>query len=200
MKLKVPEKRGGAYIPCPAGTHNAVCVDCIELKNVERSYGGKTWTEDQVRFVFQIEKRMTEVDIRAKLKAWPDASDEQIAETKKLAGQRFTVRTFGMKQSMDPKAKLRGLVEGWLNKSFVVGEDFDPESLVGEPCFLTVIHKPDANNTGVVYANIGSVAPIMLDSESGQPLKAPIAPENYERAGQAQHESAPESDEDIPFD
>lgn len=205
MKLKVPEKSSGAFIPCPAGTHNAVCVDCVEIKDVERSYGGKTWKEDQVRFTFQVEKRISEADVQAKLKAMAGAAPEQIESAKKLAGQRFGVRTFGMKQSMHDKAGLRKFVQAWLGRDFKVGEELDPETLVGVPCFLTVVHKMGGEHNDRVYANIGGIAPIMVDGETGQPLKAPIAPENYVRekdrdaahAGDGAGE-APD-DTDVPF-
>lgn len=204
MKIKVPEKSSGAFIPCPAGTHNAVCVDCVEIKDVERSYGGKTWKEDQLRFVFQVEKRISEADVQAKLKAMAGAAPDQIASAKKLAGQRFSVRTFGMKQSMHDKAGLRKFVEAWLGKQFAVNEELDPESLIGTPCFLTVVHKMGGEHNDRVYANIGGIAPIMLDGETGQPLKAPISPENYTRQSERTDATAGDgsdeaNDADTPF-
>jgi len=89
VHVKVPEKGvGGDFVPCPAGTQNAVCVDVIEIKDVEKEFGGKKWKEDQYKFVFQVEKTL------------PD-------------GKRFVVSTFGMKASLHEKAKLRSFLEAW---------------------------------------------------------------------------------------
>ena len=43
--------------------------------------------------------------------------------------------------------------------------DGDWEPLVGTACTLTVVHNPDKNKPGVVYANIGSTAPPMKGFE-----------------------------------
>lgn len=211
--LKVQEKMG-AFVPCPAGTHNAVCVDVVEIEGVERSYGGKTWKEDQLRFVFQIEKKITKNDLK-------DFAPDRLPDAQKLVGQRFSIRTFGMKQSVDPKANLRKFIEAWLGRpmrlnetlnedvELVYGDEVTP--LVGLPCFLTVVHKMGGDHGTTVYANVGGIAPIMVDSETGKPLKAPLKPENYVRAKDreqvvANAENAAESggfepvgDDDIPF-
>lgn len=196
--LRVPEPKV-AFIPAPAGIHNAVCVDFIELKDVERSYGGKTWKEDQGRFVFQIERRITEADVRASLAGISDP--KVVADRMKLVGQRFTIRTFGQKLSMDPKANMRQLIEGWTGRQFKIGDTFDPESLVGEPCFVTVVHKLGGQNGTSTYANVSNIGPVMKD-DTGQPFKPVIAPENYVRVQpQAEQatDGAPENDADIPF-
>lgn len=210
---RVPEPRA-AFVPAPAGTHNAVCVDAIDLFDVERSYGGKSWKEDQVRFVFQIERRIAAADVNASIVGLTDPA--MIADRKKLIGQRFSVRTFGQKVSMDPKAGLRKLVEAWTGRAWGIGEQFDSEKFVGMPCFLTVVHKKGGEDGSKIYANIGGIAPVMKDEATGQPLRPVLAPDNYTRAAQAVPEGnphatspfegedadlppfAPVSDEDVP--
>lgn len=192
-KARVPEKSGGAFLPCPAGTHNAVCVDAVDLHDVERSYGGETWKEEQVRFVFQVEKRITETDARA-LQNRDDAA--------KLVGQRYSVRTFGMKVSLHDKAKLRAFVEGWLGESLPVGYEFDSEAFVGRPCFLTVVHKLGGDDGKRVYANITGIAPVMKD-DAGNPFRPVIAPEGYtrevDRAPATSEQAPPHDDADVQF-
>lgn len=176
--MKVPEKGvGGDFVPCPAGTQNAVCVDVIEIKDVEKEFGGKKWKEDQYKFVFQVEKTL------------PD-------------GKRFVVSTFGMKASLHEKAKLRSFLEAWRGKPFSVGEEVDAMSFYGLPCFLTVIHKKGGQDGTATFANISGIAPVM--EVDGVPVRTPIKPDaNYVRVKDRGEGVAPEMDAedttDIPF-
>ena len=177
--MKVPEKgKGGDFIPCPAGTHNAVCVDVIRLTDVARAFGDKSWTETQYKFVFQVEKAM------------PD-------------GKRFIVQTFGMKESMHEKAKLRAFLEAFAGRKFEVGEDVDPDAFYGKPCFLTVVHKKGGQDGTLIYANLGGIAPPMeIDGALVRPAISPDA--NYvrvkDRPAEGVSEEAPDHDDsDVPF-
>ena len=177
--MKVPERGqgGGDFVPCPAGTQNAVCVDVVTIKDVERNYGGKSWKEDQFKFVFQVEKTMDN-------------------------GKRFVISTFGMKASLHEKATLRKFLEAWNGSPFKVGDDVDPESFYARPCFLTVVHKKGGQDGTLTYANISGIAPIM--EVDGVPVRAPIKPDaNYvrvkDRPDDSAHDSDHEDTSDVPF-
>src|SRR5262245_22095449 len=51
-------KMKGKFIPAPAGSHVATCVDVIDLGPQKVEFGGKTKMQDMVRFVFQLAERM----------------------------------------------------------------------------------------------------------------------------------------------
>ena len=45
---------GKKYTPAPAGTHQAVCVDVVDLGVIEKTWQGKTRRQPCVQFRFQI--------------------------------------------------------------------------------------------------------------------------------------------------
>lgn len=190
--MKVPEKNagGGAGVdgygkafdggsvppPHPTGTVNAVCVDYVDMGEVECDvYGkpGEKKMEHRAKFVYQSAKTM------------PD-------------GRRYLLafKPFGVKVSLHEKASFRQHLEAFAGRTFAVGEDIDPESFVGQPCVLIVTHSKNQDGTRT-YANIDSVGPHM----DGLPV---LEPEGYVRIKDRPATSAapaaaePETDE-VPF-
>jgi hypothetical protein len=146
---------GGEFIPAPAGVHQAVCVDVIDMGLLEVTFGGKTKTQHKVRVLWQIDEDM------------PDGR-------RFLVQKRYTL-------SLNEKATLRKDLESWRGKPFTdadVYDGFDLEKLIGVNALLNVIH---AEKGGRTFANVASVAPLakrMTKIEpKGYERKAVPAPE-----------------------
>lgn len=188
--MKVPEKSTGSGVdgygtkydantpappPHPAGTANAVVVDYIDMGQQERDVYGKPGVKETVhlaKFVLQSGKKM------------PD-------------GRRYLLayKPFGVLVSLHEKAGFRQFLESINGEAFKVGDDIDPESFVGTPCVVIVVHKQNADGTKT-YANIDSAGPHM----EGLPV---LEAENYVRVkdranGKPAAPEAPE-DTDISF-
>jgi len=127
MPVIVDRGGGRDFVPAPAGLHQAVCVDVIELGEIEGKWGKKR----KVELRWQIQER-TE-------KGAPF-----------LVRQRYTA-------SLNEKATLRHHLEAWLGKAFSAKEldGFDLETLVGANGQINVVHRTGAK--GGTFANVDSV-------------------------------------------
>lgn len=136
----IPYDKDKPYVPPSAKTHNAVLVDYVDMGEVEVDvYGkpGEKTKEHRAKFVYQL---------------------AEVAPS----GRRHLVafKPFGVKVSLHEKAAFRQHLESLIGRTFEVGEDVEPEAMVGTPCVLLVVHKKNADGTRT-YANIDTVAPHM---------------------------------------
>ena len=111
--------KGSSFVPCPAGLHQAVAVDVIDLGNVELVYGVK----HMVTLVFQVNEPMDD-------------------GRPFLVQRRYTL-------SLDQKASLRKDLESWRGKPFTADElkGFDLERLIGINAQLNVQHADRDGST-----------------------------------------------------
>jgi hypothetical protein len=123
-------KAGASFVPAPAGTHAAVCVDVIDLGMTEVTYSGKTQKKHKIVIAWQIDENMDN-------------------------GKPFLVRR-RYTCSLHEKATLRRDLESWRGRAFTDKEleAFDLESLLSAACLINVIH--DSRN-GSTFANVASV-------------------------------------------
>lgn len=121
------------FTPAPAGLHQAVCVDVVDMGMLEVTYAGKTKQQHKIRLAWQIDEPMED-------------------------GKRFIVQK-RYTLSLSEKATLRKDLESWRGKPFTRDEEmgFDLERLIGVNCFLNVVH---ASKEGKTYANVASVVPL----------------------------------------
>lgn len=122
------------FEPAPAGTHQAVCIDVIDLGVNELNYSGEITYKHQVRIVWQIAETMDD-------------------------GRRFTVnRKYNL--SLHRNATLRKDLKSWRGRDFTDDElkRFDVETVIGANCVLSVSHN---EYQGKTYANVDSVSPVM---------------------------------------
>jgi hypothetical protein len=128
--MAILAKAGGNYIPAPAGTHAAVCVDVIDLGVIEVTYMNKTHRQHKIVIAWQI--------------------DENLDDGKPfLVRRRYTC-------SLHEKATLRRDLESWRGQGFTDKElqSFDLEALIGTPCLLNIIHE---TRNGSIFANVAGV-------------------------------------------
>lgn len=129
----VAKRSEKTFTPAPAGTHQGVCVDVVDLGFLESAFTpGKR--QHKISIVWQITERM---------------------ENQKpfLVQQRYTL-------SLDEKANLRRDLESWRGKPFTEAElsGFDVESVITANCLLSIVH---VERKGSTYANVKSVMPLM---------------------------------------
>lgn len=119
------------FTPAPEGTHQGVCVDVVDLGEIETSFGAK----HTVEIYWQISEDMDN-------------------------GKPFLVRR-RYTASLHEKANLRKDLEAWRGKAFTEAEleRFDLEALIGANCLISVIHKQGSK--GGTFANVASLAPLM---------------------------------------
>lgn len=139
--MKVTSK-GKDFEKCPEGTHQAVCVDVVDLGIVDFEYQGKKGKRRETRFVFA-------VDVR------DDDNEPLLDEGGKmyLVFAKFTA-------SLSKNARLGPFLESWIGKSLpddVRRDGFDLEQLIGRNAQIVVIHAEKGDN---VYANIKGILPI----------------------------------------
>jgi hypothetical protein len=128
--MSIMLKSSPNFIPAPAGTHAAVCVDVIDLGMIEVVYQGKTQRKPKIVIVWQI-------------------AEEMESGAPFLVRRRYTA-------SLHEKATLRRDLESWRGRPFtdVELQGFEGESLIGVGCLINVIHE---SRNGSTFANVASV-------------------------------------------
>lgn len=124
------------YTPAPEGTHQAVCVDVIDLGIVEGSYQGKPNKRHKIDLAWQIDELRDD-------------------------GKRFVLyKRYTL--SLGEKATLRHDLESWRGRAFTEDElrGFDVETVIGVNCLINVQHKKSADGSRT-YANVVSVMPLI---------------------------------------
>ncbi len=127
---KAASNKGGDFERLPAGAHAAVLVAIVQIGTQTESYGSETWEAEKVYFV------------------WEVPSEKKQDGTSHVVGECYT-------DSLNKKAKLRIMLEGWRGKQFDEGEEFDYLACLGKPCLLQITHGKSAK--GNEYASIGSI-------------------------------------------
>jgi hypothetical protein len=125
---------GQSFEPAPAGMHQAVCVDVVDLGVLDETWQGKTKRQHKVNLAWQI------AELRDDGKPF-------------LVFKRYTL-------SLHEKAGLRKDLESWRGKKFTRDEEmgFDLETVLGANCLLNITHNPVGDRT---YANVASISPLM---------------------------------------
>ncbi len=124
---------GKVFTPAPAGLHQAVCVDVVDLGLLKVTFAGETKQKHMVRVIWQIE----------------ETGDDGHRLT---ASKRYTL-------SLHEKATLRKDLENWRGCPFNPDElrGFDLEKLLAANCQINVQHN---TRNGETYANVVGIVPL----------------------------------------
>jgi hypothetical protein len=124
---------GTNFQPAPAGVHQAVCVDVVDLGVLDVAWQGQTKKQHKVNVAWQINE---------------DRDDGKPY----LVFKRYTL-------SLSEKANLRKDLESWRGRKFSREEEmgFDVENIIGKNCLLNITHKDVGDRT---YANVVSIMPL----------------------------------------
>lgn len=127
---------GATFTPAPAGLHQGVCCDVVDLGVLEVTYPGKP------------AKKQHKISVVWQLDAFAD--DGKRARVSK----RYTL-------SLHEKAGLRKDLESWRGRAFTPAElappGFDIERLIGANAQINVAH---ADKAGTTYANVTGIVPL----------------------------------------
>jgi hypothetical protein len=137
----VVRKSGGDFVPCPAGTWPAVCVDVVDLGDVYSEWKGEK--VHKIRLVWQINERM------------PDGRPY-------LVQKQYTA-------SLHEKASLRKDLASWRGMDFKPEElnGFDLENVLGVGCLLSIVQQ--TGNDGQLYGNVAAVMRLPQGYEAPRP-------------------------------
>lgn len=131
------------FTPAPEGTHQAVCVDVIDLGWVENEWQGKVRYLHMIRFVWEI--------------------DEETED-----GKRMLVYSRRFNLTLGKNAALRQFLEAWRGKKFTEEElrGWDVEKVLGANCQLSVVHT---EKDGTTYANVSAILPLGKKQQKMEP-------------------------------
>ena len=158
------------FVLAPAGLHQAVCCDYVDLGILEVTWMGQIKKQPKIRVVWQL--------------------DEDMEDGKPFIVQkRYTAKLF-------EKATLRKELESWRGRPFTDAEldGFDLDNIIGANCQLNIQH---VTKDGKTYANVVSVVPL---GKNMQKLTVRDYVRVQDRPGYKEPEEVPQlSAEDIPF-
>lgn len=132
-KVKASSGEGDFELP-PGGGYPACLVGLIDLGTHDKAFGGKTTQQHSIYLVFEL---TGEFDSKG--------------NTFKVAKD-FTL-------SLNPKAKLRPFVEGWLGRKFAESEEIDLLSLINRNGVVNLAEG--VSGGGTRYVDVASVNPPM---------------------------------------
>lgn len=161
--LKASNKGGDFEIP-PAGAHAAVLVAIVDLGTQTESYGGETSEAEKIYLAWEIPGEKTK-----------DGASHLICA--------------GYTKSLNKKANLRRMIEGWRGKQFDDDEEFQIVKILGKPCLLQVVHGK--SNNGNNYAKVESVGQL------GKGMANPVA--THEPFAWEIHEDASKLPDWLPY-
>ena len=142
--MTTAKDEGGSFILAPAGTFIAVCVGVYDLGIQKSTFGNKP-----------------KVCIRWEI-------DERIQQVGEYYNKRFCVSKF-YTLSLNEKANLTKDLESWRGKKFTAEEikqGFEVEKVLGQNCFLSIIH---AERNGKTSAKIATISPLPKGVEKIKP-------------------------------
>lgn len=175
MAIIAKDSGGGEFIPAPAGVHQAVCVDVIDMGLIVEQFPGKPPKKThKIRLAWQIEENMGD-------------------GKPFLVQKRYTL-------SLHEKANLRHDLEGWRSRPFTDEElaGFDVETVIGANCLLNIVH---ASKNGTTYANVNAVMPLKknMPKMSATSDYKRIKDRTPDDTPVHDDEPPPLTDDDIPF-
>jgi hypothetical protein len=162
MELPKPSE-GGSYTPPPAGTHPAVCYSFVDMGTQSSNFQGKPMLRRKILLSWEI----TDPEIRAQ-----DGEPMSVSSS-------YT-------WSMDEKANLRKMLEGWRGVPFVDADfgsgGFDIKKVIGLPCLVSIVHE---TKDGKNYANVKGVMKLPRGMTVDEPVKKKtylaLTPELFDR-------------------
>lgn len=169
MPIMIDQGSAKEFIPCPSGTHQAVCVDVVDLGSMPTNFGPKR----KVKIVWQINEPMEN-------------------------GNRFSVQS-RYTASLNEKATLRRDLEAWRGRPFSEEElkGFDIEKLLGANCLLSVVHVEKGDQVYANVKSIAPLMKGMPKIAPENFTRAQDRPQNGKPNGATttQHEREPGEDD-----
>ena len=134
FKTKATSGDGGDFELPPAGTHPAMLIGLIDLGTHESNYGGKKTDRHKILFIWELTA---------------EANSQ---------GQNFLIMQ-DYTWSLNAKAGLRKIVEGFRGKSLADNEEYDLAEMLGKPSMINISEGLSGN--GKKFMEVVSVSPPM---------------------------------------
>lgn len=186
-------KETGDFKKAPPGQYQAVCCELIDLGHSTKNYKNKDTGADEPKTVHEIKFNF------------------QLNKVDDETGKRFEVTTAPINLVLSEKSNLKKFLLAWRGHDLTPEELKPPgvllDALVGRNAIVSVVH---ADYNGKIYANIGSIMPLMegmpeigpLNYESKQELydkwKASQAAGNGQNGQQSGNGYAPQLQQQVP--
>lgn len=137
----------------PEGVYMARCYSMIEIGTVEEEFQGTKKNVPKARISWELP---------TELKVYK----EERGEEPLIIGKEYSLY-------MNEKANLRKTLTSWRGKAFTEEEakKFDIKKLLGVPCMLNIIHKPNKDGSRV-YEEISSITPLMKGVQCPAQIRA----------------------------
>src|SRR5579863_4111692 len=118
--------KGGSFQSAPVGTHVARCIKIIDIGTQTGEYQGKVLERNQIIVMFELPTTLMD------------------------DGNPFVASKF-YTNSLNEKANLRHDLEQWRGRAFSKEElgSFDLMNILGKPCMVSIIEKPEVKGTKV---------------------------------------------------
>jgi len=135
----------------PKGTHPGRCISIVDLGTGPETYKGETKMRRTLNITWELPKQTVEID-----------------------GQPMPMRiSKKFTASTDPKAVLRKYLDSWIAPTAAELRNFDPESLLGKECLVTVGHYTNGRGEQAAGVNgVSSVPEGMAIESTGTELMA----------------------------
>jgi hypothetical protein len=174
MGVVVSASSGKVYATAPAGAHQAVSVDVVDLGLIESDFNGEKKKKHKVNLVWQLN------------------------EVNEETGKRFTVRR-RFTASLHEKSTLRAVLESWRGRPFTKEElkGFDLDAVLKANALVNVVHHTAAD--GNVYANVAAVMPLPKGLPRMEPLdyvREQDRPKDEQQSEQSEERQPGEDDDE----
>ena len=131
---KATSNEGGNFELPPGGSYPAVLIGLVDLGTHTDTFNNEAKDSRKIMFV------------------WELTSEHQENGETFVVGQAYT-------WSLNKKAKLRPMIEGWTGKVLSDSEEFDPLTLMGRTCVVNLTEGE--TGAGKKFVNVTSVTPPM---------------------------------------
>lgn len=148
MGLTAKKSGGGKRITPEAGNQIGRCVSIIDLGTQHWVYQNQANSGHKVLITWELPEAVDPAT--EKMPVFDEAKGPQPF----VVSQEYTV-------SINPKSKLRPLLESWMGRKFTAPEEeeLDLKKFLNKICLVNVVHTPDKKDASNFYANVGGVTP-----------------------------------------
>lgn len=131
FRMSASSGEGGDFELPPAGSHPAILIGVVDLGTKDNTYNGKTSKRHKILLCWEL---TAEADSK---------------------GQNFIVAQ-DYTWSLNSKAQLRTIVEGFRGRALADNEEFDVADMLSQPCMISISEGISAS--GKKYVEVGGVS------------------------------------------
>jgi hypothetical protein len=135
--IEIHAEESSSYVPAPAGTHVARCVTFIQLGTQKQEFNGIPG-KDRMKIVL----------------GWELPEELQVFDEAKGEQPFYITNTYSL--VLGEKSTFKLHMESWTKGK--INREFNPLTMLGEPCQLVIEHKPKSTDVTKITAKVTGVA------------------------------------------